>query len=156
MTVQSDSLREAAALLRAGGLVAFPTETVYGLGANALDGRAVARIFEAKGRPQFNPLIVHVLDTAAAGRLAVLDERAQALAREFWPGPLTLILPRRSDCPVSELCSAGLPTLAVRVPAHKAAQALLREAGVPLAAPSANISGTLSPTTGCRPSCGAG
>lgn len=140
-------IAEAAGLLRAGGLVALPTETVYGLGANALDGRAVAKIFEAKGRPQFNPLIVHVPDASAAEKLVVMDERARAVAAAFWPGPLTLILPRRGDCPVSELCSAGLPTLAVRVPAHPVAQQILKEAGVPIAAPSANRSGTITATT---------
>lgn len=138
---------EAAALLREGGLVAFPTETVYGLGANALDGRAVARIFEAKGRPQFNPLIVHVPDAQAAAALTGFTDDVRKIAAAFWPGPLTLILPRCPDCPVSELCSAGLPTLAVRVPQHKTALALLKAAGVPVAAPSANRSGHLSPTT---------
>ncbi len=142
-----DAIREAAALLCAGGLVALPTETVYGLGANALDGKACAKIFAAKGRPSFNPLIVHVPDTAEAERYAILDDRAKTLAAVFWPGPLTMILPRRPDCSVSELCSAGLPTLALRVPAHKTAQALLKAAGVPVAAPSANKSGSVSPTT---------
>ena len=140
-------IKEAAGILRGGGLVALPTETVYGLGANALDGRAVAKIFAAKGRPQFNPLIVHVADTAAAEKLVRMDDRARAVAASFWPGPLTLILPRRADCAVSELCSAGLPTLAVRVPAHPVAQQLLKEAGVPVAAPSANRSGTITATT---------
>lgn len=140
------TIAEAAQILRDGGLVAFPTETVYGLGANALDGRAAARIFEAKGRPHFNPLIVHVPDLPAAADLADMDDFALLAAKRFWPGPLTLILPRRKDCPVSELCSAGLPTLAVRVPAHPAAQKLLKAAGVPVAAPSANRSGTVSPT----------
>lgn len=146
-TVNDAAISQAAALLRDGGLVAFPTETVYGLGANALDGRAVARIFEAKGRPQFNPLIVHVPDLAAAEKLAVIDARARAVAAALWPGPLTLILPRRPDCPVSELCSAGLATLAIRVPGNRTAQALLKAAAVPVAAPSANRSGQLSPTT---------
>lgn len=140
-------LREAAALLKAGQLVVLPTETVYGLGANALDGAAVARIFAAKGRPSFNPVIVHVPDAAAAQAYVMMDARAQAVAAAFWPGPLTIILPRRPDCAVSELCSAGLPTLAVRVPAHPVALALLRESGVPVAAPSANISGQVSATT---------
>jgi L-threonylcarbamoyladenylate synthase len=147
VAAQADTITEAAAILKGGGLVAFPTETVYGLGANALDGRAVARIFEAKGRPHFNPVIVHVTDAAAAAKLAAMDDAANALAAHFWPGPLTLILPRRADCPVSELCSAGLPTLAVRAPDHPVAQALLKAAGVPIAAPSANASGSLSPTT---------
>ncbi len=142
-----ESIARAAELLRSGHLVAFPTETVYGLGANALDGQAAARIFEAKGRPSFNPLIVHVPDMQAAATLVDMNETARAVADRFWPGPLTMILPRRADCPASELCSAGLPTLAVRVPADKTAQALLRQAGVPVAAPSANRSGTLSPTT---------
>ena len=147
VSASEDSIKQAAAYLNDGKLVAIPTETVYGLGANALDGEAVARIFAAKGRPQFNPLIVHVPDVAAAEKLVVMNGHAKAVASQFWPGPLTMILPRREDCPVSELCSAGLPTLAVRVPAHKAAQALLKEAGVPVAAPSANRSGHISPTT---------
>lgn len=147
VSASEDSIKQAAAYLNDGKLVAIPTETVYGLGANALDGEAVARIFAAKGRPQFNPLIVHVPDVAAAEKLVVLNDHSKAVASQFWPGPLTMILPRREDCPVSELCSAGLPTLAVRVPAHKAAQALLKEAGVPVAAPSANRSGHISPTT---------
>lgn len=147
VSASEDSIKQAAAYLNDGKLVAIPTETVYGLGANALDGEAVARIFAAKGRPQFNPLIVHVPDVAAAEKLVVMNDHAKAVASQFWPGPLTMILPRREDCPVSELCSAGLSTLAVRVPAHKAAQALLKEAGVPVAAPSANRSGHISPTT---------
>jgi len=147
VTAQDDTIAEAAALLRAGGLVAMPTETVYGLAANALDGVAVARIFEAKGRPSFNPLIVHVSDFEAAAKLVEMGPDARAVASIFWPGPLTMILPRRADCGIAELCSAGLPTLAVRVPAHPVAQALLRAAQIPLAAPSANRSGSLSPTT---------
>lgn len=147
VTVNDRTLLQAGAMLREGKLVAFPTETVYGLGADATNGQAVARIFEAKGRPQFNPLIVHVPDVKAAEEIVEMDDHAWAVASTFWPGPLTMILPRRTDCPVSELCSAGLPTLAVRVPAHKMAQALLKEAGVPVAAPSANASGTISPTT---------
>lgn len=141
------AIRRAAEIILEGGLVALPTETVYGLGANALDGRAVARIFEAKGRPQFNPLIVHVPDETSAASLVEMGPAARKAAAQFWPGPLTMILPRRSDCPVSELCSAGLPTLAIRVPRHPAAQQLLRAAAVPIAAPSANRSGQLSPTT---------
>ena len=141
------SLREASALLKAGKLVVLPTETVYGLGANALDGQAVARIFAAKGRPAFNPVIVHVPDVEAAQLYVVLDARARAVAAAFWPGPLTMILPRRADCAVSELCSAGLSTLAVRVPAHPVALALLKECGLPIAAPSANVSGQVSATT---------
>lgn len=151
-----NAVSEAARILRAGGLVAFPTETVYGLGADATNGQAVVRIFEAKGRPQFNPLIIHVADVKAAEKNVEMDDRARAVAAMFWPGPLTMILPRRKDCPVSELCSAGLPTLAVRVPAHKTAQALLKEAGVPVAAPSANISGTISPTAPTHVAAGLG
>ena len=138
---------EAARILRAGGLVAFPTETVYGLGADASNDRAVAAIFEAKGRPSFNPLIVHVAEAEAAAREVAFDDRAWALAAAFWPGPLSLVLPRAPGCRVSLLCSAGLETLAVRVPDHGVGQALLRAVGRPLAAPSANPSGALSPTT---------
>lgn len=145
--VSPASIAEAAGVLKTGGLVAFPTETIYGLGANALDGVAVAKIFAAKGRPAFNPLIVHVPDVAAAAALVAMNDDARALADKFWPGPLTMILPRRAGGEVSDLCSAGLPTLAVRVPAHPAALALLKEAGVPVAAPSANKSGSISPTT---------
>lgn len=141
------SIAEAAELLRAGKLVAMPTETVYGLGANALDGIAVAKIFAAKGRPQFNPVIVHVPDADSADQFVTMNDAARRVAAQFWPGPLTMILPRRAQCAISELCSAGLPTLAIRVPAHKVAQELLRAAGVPVAAPSANASGTISPTT---------
>ena len=144
--ISPETLEEAAALLRAGELVAFPTETVYGLGADATDDRAVARIFEAKDRPRFNPLIVHVADTATARTLAVFDHRADLLAMCFWPGPLSLVLPRAADCPLSPLVSAGLETVALRVPARGDAQLLLRQAGVPVAAPSANRSGRLSPT----------
>jgi L-threonylcarbamoyladenylate synthase len=140
-------IARAAAWLRAGGLVAFPTETVYGLGADARDGRAVAGIFAAKGRPAFNPLIVHVPDLAAAARLAVLPEAARAVAAAFWPGPLTLVVPVRADAGLSPLVTAGLPTVGVRVPAHPLAQALLAGAGCPVAAPSANPSGRVSPTT---------
>lgn len=140
-------LREASDLLASGQLVVLPTETVYGLGANALDGAAVARIFEAKGRPSFNPVIVHVPDAEAAQEYVTMDARARAAAAAFWPGPLTMILPRRADCAISELCSAGLPTLAMRVPAHPVALALLKECGLPVAAPSANISGQISATT---------
>lgn len=142
-----ESCRRAGAALAAGRLVAFPTETVYGLGGDATDGRAVAAIFAAKGRPSFNPLIVHVTDLAAAERLGVFSEAARALAARFWPGPLTLVLPRRADAGVSELVSAGLPSLAIRVPAHPVARAVLAAAGCPVAAPSANPSGRVSPTT---------
>jgi L-threonylcarbamoyladenylate synthase len=137
----------AAALLRAGELVAFPTETVYGLGADARNGRAVAAVFEAKGRPHFNPLICHFPDAEAAFAEVVADERARALAERFWPGPLTLVLPRRPGCRIDLLAGAGLDTLAVRVPAHPLALALLRAAAVPVAGPSANRSGQVSPTT---------
>ncbi|MCU0910224.1 MAG: L-threonylcarbamoyladenylate synthase [Rhodobacteraceae bacterium] len=137
---------EAARLIRAGELVAFPTETVYGLGADATDDRAVARVYEAKGRPRFNPLIVHLPDTAAARRLAVLGPEAERLAAAFWPGPLTLVLPLRPEAGIAPLATAGLPTVALRVPAHPLAQALLVAAGRPLAAPSANPSGRVSPT----------
>lgn len=140
-------LREAANLLKSGKLVALPTETVYGLGANALDGEAVARIFEAKGRPSFNPVIVHVPDAESAQKYVSMNARAKAVVAAFWPGPLTIILPRRADCAVSELCSAGLPTLAIRVPAHPVALSLLKESGLPIAAPSANVSGQVSATT---------
>lgn len=137
----------AAQLLRAGGLVAFGTETVYGLGADATDGTAVAAIFAAKGRPHFNPLICHYPDAASAFAHVAADARAEALTAALWPGPLTLVLPRRADCPVSLLAGAGLDTLAVRVPAHDRALALLRAADRPVAAPSANRSGQVSPTT---------
>lgn len=142
-----ESISEGAALIRAGKLVAFPTETVYGLGANALDDRAVASIFEAKGRPQFNPLIAHIPDFSWAAGFAEITETASRLARKFWPGPMTLVMKRRPDCPVSYLVSAGLDTVAVRLPGHATARALIEKAGVPVAAPSANISGTVSPTT---------
>jgi L-threonylcarbamoyladenylate synthase len=151
-----ETIARAGAILRAGGLVAFPTETVYGLGADATHDRAVAAIFAAKGRPSFNPLIVHVGDLAAAERLAAFDSRARRLAARFWPGPLTLVLPRAPDCPVSRLASAGLDTIALRVPAHPVAAAVLAAAGVPLAAPSANPSGRLSPTTAAHVADGLG
>ena len=137
----------AARLLRDGKLVAFPTETVYGLGADANNGRAVAAIFAAKGRPRFNPLIVHAKDRTQAEGFAEFSPTAQALAEAFWPGALTLVLPRRRDCVLSLLVSAGLDTVALRVPAHPVAQRLIAEAGVPLAAPSANASGEVSATT---------
>jgi L-threonylcarbamoyladenylate synthase len=140
------AIAHAATLLRAGRLVAFPTETVYGLGGDATDGAAVAAIFAAKGRPSFNPLIVHVPDLDAAGRLGHLPSLALRLAKAYWPGPLTLVVPRRPGCPVSLLATAGLDTLALRVPAHPVARRLLAECGRPLAAPSANPSGRLSPT----------
>jgi L-threonylcarbamoyladenylate synthase len=140
------AIAAAAARIRKGDLVVFPTETVYGLGADAGNDSAVAAVFAAKGRPRFNPLIVHVADLAAARAIAVVDARAEALAARFWPGPLTFVLPRREDAALSRLVSAGLDTVAVRAPDHPLAQALLRAAGVPIAAPSANPSGRLSPT----------
>jgi L-threonylcarbamoyladenylate synthase len=139
-------IERAATLLRAGKLVAFPTETVYGLGCDATNDRAVAAVFEAKGRPEFNPLIVHVLDGREAEALAEFDARAATLAERFWPGPLTLVLKRRPDCKVSLLATAGLDTIALRAPAHDMARALLAAARVPIAAPSANRSGEVSPT----------
>jgi L-threonylcarbamoyladenylate synthase len=141
------AVAEAAELVRAGRLVAFPTETVYGLGGDATSDRAVAEIFAAKDRPRFNPLISHVPDLDAARPLVEIDARVEALAARFWPGPLTLVLKRREACPVSLLAAAGLDTLAVRVPSHKVPQALLRAVGRPVAAPSANRSGRVSPTT---------
>jgi L-threonylcarbamoyladenylate synthase len=142
-----EAIAEAAALLRAGRLVAFPTETVYGLGADATNGLAVAGLYAAKGRPSFNPLIVHAADAGAALRLAAPTPLADRLAAAFWPGPLTLVLAKAPACPVAELATAGLDTIALRVPAHRIAQALLRAAGLPVAAPSANRSGHVSPTT---------
>ncbi|HKD48592.1 MAG TPA: L-threonylcarbamoyladenylate synthase [Rhizomicrobium sp.] len=139
-------IARAARVLRQGGLVAFPTETVYGLGADATNGQAVAGIFAAKGRPRFNPLIVHVRDLAEAERHARFCDRARELAKRFWPGALTLVLPRATNS-LSELVSAGLATVALRVPAHPVAQRLLQETGLPIAAPSANPSGRVSATT---------
>ncbi|WP_205214989.1 MULTISPECIES: L-threonylcarbamoyladenylate synthase [Sphingomonas] len=137
----------AAALIRAGQPVAVPTETVYGLAADATHGEAVARIYAAKGRPSFNPLIVHVPDMATAERLGVFGDEARALAEAHWPGPLTLVVPLRDGAPIAGLVTAGLPTIALRVPAHPVMQALLRAVDRPLAAPSANASGRISPTT---------
>jgi L-threonylcarbamoyladenylate synthase len=142
----ADAIRAAGELLAMGELVAFPTETVYGLGGDARNGRAVAAIFAAKGRPSFNPLIVHVAEPGAAAAFAVLDSRADALIARFWPGPLTLVLPRREGGGLSDLVSAGLPTVAVRLPAHPVARAVIAAAGCPVAAPSANPSGRVSPT----------
>lgn len=142
----ADALREAALLIRAGEPVAVPTETVYGLAADATDDHAVASIYTAKGRPSFNPLIVHVADRAMADRLAVFSPVADILAIRFWPGPLTLVLPVRADSGLSPLVMAGLPTVALRMPAHPAMRALIRESDRPLAAPSANRSGSISPT----------
>jgi len=143
----SQSIEAAAACLKAGGLVAFPTETVYGLGADARHGEAVARLYAAKGRPSFNPLIAHVADAEAARRLARFDAAAEKLAAAFWPGPLTLVLPKRPDCGVADLALAGLDSVAVRVPAHPVAHALLAAFNGPVVAPSANRSGHLSPTS---------
>lgn len=140
-------IRRAAQALARGEIVAFPTETVYGLGANALDARAVARVFAAKERPRFNPLIVHVPGIAEAEEFALLNETARRLAEAFWPGPLSLVLKRRSTCGIADLVSAGLDTIALRAPAHPVAQTLLTEARLPVAAPSANRSGRVSPTT---------
>ncbi len=137
----------AAGILARGGLVAFPTETVYGLGADAGNGRAVAAIYEAKSRPRFNPLIAHVESVLAARRVGRLEGAAAKLADRFWPGPLTLVVPACEPCPVSDLARAGLPTVAIRVPAHPVAQALIAAAGRPLVAPSANRSGHVSATT---------
>jgi L-threonylcarbamoyladenylate synthase len=139
-------IAQAADLLRQGELVAFPTETVYGLGGDARSDRAVAGIFAAKGRPSFNPLIVHLPDLAAVEAIAEIGPQARDLAAAFWPGPLTLVLPLRADAGISPLVSAGLPTVAIRVPAHPLAQRLLRAFGGPVAAPSANPSGRVSPT----------
>lgn len=141
------AVREAAEVLRSGGLVAFPTETVYGLGAAATNDHAVALIFEAKGRPRFNPLIVHVTDPSAAAAIAEWPDLADRLAARFWPGPLTLILRRRNESGISKLASAGGETIALRAPAHPLARALLLEADLPIAAPSANQAGRISPTT---------
>ncbi|TGD44697.1 threonylcarbamoyl-AMP synthase [Pseudotabrizicola sediminis] len=141
-----EGLAQAATLLRAGGLVAMPTETVYGLAGDASNSVAVARIFAAKARPTFNPLIAHVTGLKMAETLAVFDDRARAVAAAFWPGALTLVLPLRPDAGLSPLVTAGLPTVAIRCPAHPVAQALLLAFGGPLAAPSANPSGRVSPT----------
>ena len=137
---------KAADIWRNGGLVAFPTETVYGLGADASNDRAVARIYEAKGRPSFNPLIVHFANIEAVKDHVHWSPAAERLADAFWPGPLTLVLPKKADSPISRLVTAGLETLAVRMPAHDTARALLATYGGPIAAPSANRSGQISPT----------
>src|SRR5262245_22100275 len=142
-----DAAVTAARCLAGGGLVAFPTETVYGLGADATNAEAIARLYLAKGRPSFNPLIAHVADVAGARRLAAFNADAERLAAKFWPGPLTLVLPRAPHCPVAELATAGLETIAVRVPAHPLARDILAAFGKPVVAPSANISGHVSPTT---------
>ncbi|MCA8932431.1 MAG: threonylcarbamoyl-AMP synthase, partial [Rhodospirillaceae bacterium] len=140
-------IEAAAEALAAGRLVAFPTETVYGLGADATNDRAIADLYAAKARPHFNPLICHLADAQAAAAIGEMDDRAHLLADTFWPGPLTLVLPRTADCPVGRLATAGLDTIAVRVPAHPVARALLAAVGRPIAAPSANRSGTVSATT---------
>lgn len=144
--VNKASVASGGRLLAEGNLVAFPTETVYGLGANAKDSRAVAKIFAAKNRPNFNPLIIHLSDQGEAYKHAVLNSSAKALADAFWPGPLTLVLPRHERCEISSLASAGLDTVALRVPASAAARSLITAACKPIAAPSANLSGRLSPT----------
>lgn len=140
-------IMRAAKILRGGGLVAFPTETVYGLGADARDGRAVARIFQAKARPAFNPLIVHVASLKMAQQIATFDDTAQRLAAAFWPGPLTLVLPLRPEAGLSPLVTAGLPSIGLRLPQHPVAAQLLAAFNGPIAAPSANLSGKISPTT---------
>lgn len=140
------SIAEAARRIAGGECVAVPTETVYGLAADATNGEAVARIYEAKGRPSFNPLIVHVADLDKAKRIAGFGPETDSLARRYWPGPLTLVLPHRRDSGIAPLVTAGLNTIALRVPAHPVMRALLEAAGVPLAAPSANASGAISPT----------
>jgi L-threonylcarbamoyladenylate synthase len=142
----TEAIEEAARLIAVGQPVAIATETVYGLAADATNAEAVARIYEAKGRPSFNPLIVHVVDLAAAERLAELGTEARSLAEQNWPGPLTLVLPLRKQAGIASLVTAGFETIGLRVPAHPAIQALLRAAGRPLAAPSANLSGAISPT----------
>jgi L-threonylcarbamoyladenylate synthase len=149
-------IEQAARALRAGRLVAFPTETVYGLGAVATNDRAVAAIFAAKGRPHFNPLIVHVTDVAAGRTLARWSDVTERLAARFWPGALTLVLPRAESCPLSLLVSAGGDTVGLRAPAHRVAQALLEATGLPIAAPSANPAGQVSPTTADHVAAGLG
>jgi L-threonylcarbamoyladenylate synthase len=147
LEADASGIAEAAAILRAGGLVAFPTETVYGLGALATDAAAIARLYAAKGRPAHNPLILHVANPALAERFALFDARAERLAAAFWPGPLTLVLPLRPDAGIATAATAGLDTVAVRVPRHPTALQLLEAVGGPVAAPSANRSGRVSPTT---------
>jgi len=147
MKAAPETIDAAAACLAAGGLVAFPTETVYGLGADARNGEAVARLYAAKGRPAFNPLIAHVASAEAARGLGTFNEAAEQLAKALWPGPLTLVLPKQPDCPVCDLALAGLDSVAVRVPAHPTARALLAAFAGPIVAPSANRSGHVSPTS---------
>jgi L-threonylcarbamoyladenylate synthase len=146
-TANDGNIKKAAAILRDGGLVAFATETVYGLGADATNDLAVATIFSTKGRPQFNPLIIHVANVESAKQYVAWNEMAEKLSKKFWPGPLTLILKRLPDCKISLLASAGGNTIAIRIPANKTALALLQEVKLPVAAPSANRSGRISPTT---------
>ena len=141
------AIAAAARCLAGGGLVGFPTETVYGLGADATNPQAVARLYQAKGRPSFNPLIAHVDDLAAARRIARFDAQAIRLAEAFWPGPMTLVLRKTGECTVADLATAGLETIAIRVPAHPVAREILRSFGGPVVAPSANLSGHVSPTT---------
>jgi L-threonylcarbamoyladenylate synthase len=152
----ASSLDEAAGILLAGGLVAVPTETVYGVAADATNGPAVASIFTAKGRPSFNPLICHVASLAMAESLAHFSPLARRLAERFWPGPLTLVLPRRADCPVHDLATAGLPSIGIRIPQHIATLEIISRVGRPLAAPSANPSEQLSPTTAAHVASGLG
>jgi L-threonylcarbamoyladenylate synthase len=147
LSADTAGIARAAGILRGGGLVALPTETVYGLAARGDSEAAIAGIYRTKGRPDFNPLIVHVASLEEAARLGVVDDRARSLADRFWPGPLTLVLPLRPGAPVAPAVTAGLPTIALRLPAHPLMQAVLRETGVPLAAPSANRSGAVSPTS---------
>lgn len=147
LPADANGMAEAVRVLQAGGTVAVPTETVYGLAARADSDAAVSAIYRAKGRPDFNPLIVHVPDLAAAESLAEFDERARTLAAAFWPGPLTMVLPRRAVAPLAAAVTAGLPTVALRVPAHPVMRSLLAVCGLPLAAPSANRSGGVSPTS---------
>jgi L-threonylcarbamoyladenylate synthase len=146
LAFNDESIAEAARLILAGEPVAVPTETVYGLAADATNSQAVARIYEAKGRPSFNPLIVHVPDLASAARIGIFEPEARGLAEQHWPGPLTLVVPLREGAGIAPIVTAGLPTIGIRVPAHPAMQALLRAVVRPLAAPSANASGSISPT----------
>lgn len=156
LPADENGITQAAVLLKQGKLVALPTETVYGLGADACNDNAVAAIFEAKGRPSFNPLIVHIPDAAMAREYAEWNDNASALASAFWPGPLTLVLPLRPDSSLSKLVTAGQPSVALRVPKHSAAQRLLRAVDGPIAAPSANPSGRISPTTAAHVAAGLG
>ncbi|HTG64527.1 MAG TPA: L-threonylcarbamoyladenylate synthase, partial [Sphingomicrobium sp.] len=146
MTLSDEAIAEGARLILAGQPVAVPTETVYGLAADATNAEAVARIYAAKGRPSFNPLIVHVPDLEAAERIGLFDSEARKLAQRHWPGPLTLVVPLKMEAAIAGIVTAGLQTIALRIPAHPAMQALLKACGRPLAAPSANASGLISPT----------